>query len=138
MKRILFLSLIFTFFAGVTQTYDLNITIKNIEKTEGYLKIAIYNDAENFLEKDNALKTYNVKVTKQTSTFTIKDLPKGEYAVAVYHDENSDKQCNRNFLGIPSEPYGFSKNFVPIFNKPSFEDCKIDLNDSTSIKIELL
>jgi uncharacterized protein (DUF2141 family) len=34
----------------------------------------------------------------------------GHYAVAVFHDENADKEINRDFLGIPREGYGFSNN----------------------------
>lgn len=32
----------------------------------------------------------------------------GKYAVVVYHDENHNKICDKNFFGIPTEAYAFS------------------------------
>jgi len=84
-------------------------------------RVAVYIDANGF-----------------SGIYTFKDLPDGEYAVAIFHDKNSDKICNTNFLGIPKEGYGFSKNFKPRLSSPSFNDCKIDLNSNMSITIKLI
>lgn len=47
------------------------------------------------------------------------------YAVAIYHDENSNHHFDRNFLGLPAEGYGFSRNAVPLFAPPRFDAVKI-------------
>ncbi|NLZ95638.1 MAG: DUF2141 domain-containing protein, partial [Bacteroidales bacterium] len=60
------------------------------------------------------------------------------YAFSIYHDINSDKECNLSFFGIPKEPYGFSKNYRPILSKPSFHDCKINLYQDMTIVIDLI
>ena len=37
-----------------------------------------------------------------------KDLPPGEYAAVAFQDVNGNGILDKNFLGIPKEPYGFS------------------------------
>ncbi len=134
------ITLLFLMLAQIaySQTFNLSITVKNIEKVKGNIIISVYNKPEKFLQKDEAFKTLSVKVGKTTETCVFKDLPKGEYAIALFHDKNSDGKCNRNFLGIPKEGYGFSKNIKPSISAPIFEDCKIELNKNKTITIELI
>jgi len=40
----------------------------------------------------------------------VHNLPAGEYAVVVLHDENLNKQLDRNWLGKPKEQWGMSNN----------------------------
>ena len=138
MKYRIVLLLNFIIYNATAQTYDLNINIENIKKVNGKIEVAIYNKAETFLVKGEALNVYRYKVTNKSKFLTISDLPKGEYAIAVYHDLNSDKKFNKNIFGLPSESYGFSTNFIPRISKPSFDDCKIYINHSKSIHIALL
>jgi len=57
-------------------------------------------------------------VEQKVHTIVIKDLPKGEYAISVFQDEDFDKECNIGFLGFPKENYGFSNNYRPRFRAP--------------------
>ena len=130
----------FTFWCQVSysQTYDLSISIPNLKNTKGEIQIGIYNKKENFPIEDKQYKVIFIKAEKYAGTYTVKGLPKGEYAVALMHDENADKICNMNFLGIPKEGYGFSNNVKPLLSAPSYNDCKINLNRNLSISIELI
>ena len=51
---------------------------------------------------------------------TFKSLSPGNYAIAVLHDENNDRQANRNFLGLPTEGFGFSRNPAIGVSAPGF------------------
>lgn len=125
------------FVSPSNDTNTLTIHVTNIENIEGTLEIAIFNSNERFLEEGQALKTISVKVKANSHTVAFKDLPKGSYAVSMYHDENADGECNRNFMGIPKEPYGFSNNFHPKFSAPTFKDCEFYLDSNKTLKIEL-
>ncbi|SRX52452.1 DUF2141 domain-containing protein [Aequorivita sp. CIP111184] len=119
------------------ETNNLTINITNIENIQGTLEIGLFNNNERFLEEGQAFKTISVKVQADSETVVIKNLPKGTYAISMYHDENADGKCNRNFLGIPTEPYGFSNNFRPKFSAPTFEDCQFAIKSNHSLKIVL-
>jgi uncharacterized protein (DUF2141 family) len=51
----------------------------------------------------------------------------GEYAVAVYHDENDDHDFNRNAAGLPAEGYGFSNDAPTAFGLPDFDRVRFTL-----------
>jgi uncharacterized protein (DUF2141 family) len=121
-----------------SQTCDLTISIPNLNSQKGEIQIGLYNKKEDFPKDDKQYKLFFIDVKTFSGKFTIKDLPKGEYAVALMHDENADKICNMNFLGIPKEGYGFSKNIRPILSAPSFNECKINLQSDMAITIKLL
>ena len=133
---IVILSLISTLFSSSNP--EITLTINNIEKLKGEIKVGIYNKESNFLEEDATVKNYSIKVKGNTAVLVINDLPAGEYAVATYHDENSDNKCNRNFIGIPTEGYGFSNNFKPKFGPPKFKDCKFSVTASKNLTIKMI
>jgi len=121
-----------------SQNYNLSISIAELKSREGEIQIGLYNNNESFPLVDKQYKLFFINAAIFEGIYTIKGLPGGQYAVAVFHDKNSDRICNTNFLGIPKEGYGFSKNFRPKFSSPSFNDCKIDLDSNMSITIKLI
>ena len=124
--------------SGYTETFDLTISIPNLKNQDGEIQIGIYNTAETFPHVDKQYRVVIIDVSRFSGTYTIKDLPGGEYAVALMHDENKDKILNTGFLGIPKEGYGFSINIRPLLSSPSFKDCKIALNRNMKITINLI
>jgi len=136
-----YMVLIFFVFLGqplFPQMYDLDITITGLKSTEGKIQIGLYNKKESFPLVDGQYKLFYFDANDFSGAYTIRDLPEGEYAIALFHDKNSDKICNTNFLGVPKEGFGFSKNFKPRLSSPDFNDCKIDLNSNMSITIKLI
>lgn len=121
-----------------SQTGSIEVNVYNMKSIKGYIHIALYDDSkkDRFPFEDAVTKTYVVKVKSKYCSYKISNLPKGEYAVVVYHDENSDGKCNR-FLGIPTEDVGFSKNIRPKFSAPDFDDNKIILDKDLSIYIKV-
>ena len=138
MKSLFLLLSLFAFQLSHTQTVNLTVTITNIESISGTINIGLYNNADVFPEKEKEYKLVILDVEPSEVTYIFKDLPQGEYAIALYHDENRDDECNRNFFGIPKEGYGFSNNVKPVLSAPSFEDTKFKLEESKSIIISLI
>ena len=69
---------------------------------------------------------------------TFNDLPSKTYAVAVFLDHNEDGKLNRNFLGIPTEKFGFSSNPIIKNGPPKFGNSAIlVVGKNTNIQIEL-
>jgi uncharacterized protein (DUF2141 family) len=120
------------------QNFDLTITVADIRSNKGEIQIGLYNNKESFPLVDKQYKFIIIEVNKFSGSYMIKNLPEGDYAVGILHDENSDKICNKNFLGIPKEGYGFSKNFRPKLSAPKFEDCKFELKENLAITIKLI
>jgi len=135
---ILFFLTSFLSYPQQSELINLKIAITNIQEVKGNMIIKIFNNSDSFPRKGKPYKVYSQKVTTKIVSVVLKDLKKGKYAISLYHDVNSDNECNMNFLGIPTESFGFSRNFNPKLSAPSFEDCYIDANQDRSIKIELI
>jgi uncharacterized protein (DUF2141 family) len=61
----------------------------------------------------------------------VRNVKPGRYAIAVFHDTNSNGKLDRNFIGLPQEPYGFS-NDVGRRGFPSFEGALIEVTNPTT------
>ena len=72
-----------------------------------------------------------------TVTYTVHDLDPGEYGVRVMHDENDNNELDANFVGMPTEPWGFSNDAVGSFGPPKWQDVKFTVSGDTSITINL-
>lgn len=75
-------------------------------------------------------------ISRQAAIFIVRGLRAGDYAVAVYHDQNSSKRLD-TLIGIPREGYGFSRNpgFKP--RAPRFDEAAISLSRNTDIAITM-
>ena len=82
----------------------------------------------------------SLPVKNKKMTVTFKDVPFGEYAIAIMHDMDKDFKMDTNFIGIPDEDLGVSNNVKggplggPKWKVAKFKHQKAD-NRITSIKM---
>lgn len=99
------------------------VDIPNIENSTGTVACALFESPEGFpaefLHSATHIMMMQIRDTKARCSFL--DIPPGTYALAVIHDENKDGKLNTNFLGIPTEGYGFSSGAEAGMSAPSFE-----------------
>ena len=124
--KLLFLTFILLF-SGV-KTHKLSIHISGISKIKGSLFIAIFRPTDDFPVFGKQFKGIVKEVEGKSQNYNFDDLPEGEYALAIYQDENRNKILDKNLLGIPKEIYGFSNNARRSFSAPSFQEAKFKLN----------
>lgn len=117
--------------------FDLTVNVTGLENNDGVLQFGLYNNADQFPIVGETYKMIRLKTNGASRKYTFKGLPKGVYAVAIYQDENNNDNCDKNFIGVPTEPFAFSNDIRPKFSAPSFEDCmfKLDRNKTVSIKL---
>ncbi len=105
---------------------DLFVQIEGIEKLEGNIGLLVFNKGTGFPEQsENAILHLEVKVTSREMKINLGELPYGQYAIALIHDVNSNKALDKNVLGIPKEPFGFSNNRSILFGPPNFEEAAV-------------
>lgn len=95
------------------------VSIENVRSDAGLMTASLYGaDKTQFLVKNGALRVWRVAARKPTTTMCISLAAPGSFAVAVYHDANSNLKLDVGPLG-PTEGYGFSNNPRILFSKPS-------------------
>lgn len=114
-----------------TLTVEFNITKHN----KGSMLFALYDSKDNYMK--SAMRKTKVMVVNNKAIIKIDNLSKGSYGFSFFHDVNNDGKLNKNFLGIPKEPYGFSNGEKGSFGPPDFEDIKIEMNEDTDININI-
>ncbi|MFZ9519243.1 MAG: DUF2141 domain-containing protein [Silvanigrellaceae bacterium] len=116
------------------------LQISNMRNQIGQICISIFSDENGFPTEGN--KAIYSKCLANVETTGSKDveialLPPGNYALAMFHDENSDKQLNTGSFGIPLEGFGFSNNPRILFSAPSFSECSFAINDAKQTTIQI-
>lgn len=136
MKQILWIVLLYLPFT-LSGQYRLEVVVSGVESSEGNVLVAVYNEASAFPKFERVFRTGAARAETGSTRVVLRDLPPGQYALAVFHDENGNDALDKNFLGFPKEAYGFSKARTRTFGPPSFEDCALVLREDMTLTIPL-
>ena len=105
------------------------------EHTGGGLKILLFDSAENFENFSSPIRAERFPADGRKS-LAIDNVPAGEYALLVYHDENDNRQLDVNFINIPREPIGFSNTYRPR-GAPTFRNARFAFHPDKTEPIEM-
>ena len=115
---------------------SLTIVVVGLRSSDGLVRIAVSNSKENYETKGTeSFRRTIVNIRKREAKAVFKDLPLGEYAVKLIHDENGNGKMDTNLFGIPKEDYAFSNNARGTFGPPDYEKARFDLTDDLEITI---
>ena len=135
--KINFYLFIYFLFLSDLKSAELVIKILNIEENNGLIHFAIYDKPEFFPEDEGKKIGFKKKITELINDqVTITDLEESFYAVAIYHDKNSNNKFD-TFLSIPQEKFGFSNDAKVFFGPPSFDEASFFLEKNQRLKIEI-
>lgn len=122
-----------------TSTTRLEVVVPNVESARGKIEFSIYPPIKDrWLAHHGQL--FNVVVPAVVPvTRTCIALPApGDYAAALYHDENNSGHLERNWIGLPKEPYGISGHPGVLLGFPSFSKALFHVAaGTTTITIKL-
>ncbi len=111
--------------------YNLEINITKIRSNSGQIAIQVLDEQKKVVKQEFAT------ISNKRSVLLLKGLPKGKYAVQLFHDENKNGKMDFNFLGIPKEGYGFSNDARGFMSEPAFDKQLFLLDQDRAIQIKL-
>ncbi len=122
---------------GLEQT-QLVVEIRGLNQPQGQVCLNLFDGSAGFpSDREQALATQCLPTTASAPLLaTFADLSPGSYAVSAFHDANSDSEFNRNFVGMPEEGFGFSRNPDALTGPPEFGDAVV-LVAGTETRIEI-
>lgn len=88
------------------------------------------------LDKQGASIRKEVK-TLESGRIELKDLKPGVYALRIFQDLNGNGKLDTGWMGIPTEPYGFSNNAMGRFGPPALKDQLFEFDGSSVVVIKL-
>ena len=109
---------------------DITVVITNIRNDDGEILISLYDKAEGF-PKDRSAIIRTAAIPAELSgqvTTVFDDLPYGDYAIAVLHDEDLSQDMTFGAFHLPKEGYCFSNNVKVRVKPPKFKKTKFTLD----------
>lgn len=110
------------------KTGQVSVEIVGLHSGDGRVFVAVWCGEAGFPgepKKACASKVANAQKSRLRVSFEA--VPAGEFAVSMIHDENSNNTLDRNFLGIPKEGWGTSRDAKASFGPPSYSDARLSL-----------
>ena len=109
---------------------DLIVNVNGVRNGHGEVRFGLYNNPQAF-PNGKKLRGQEEAANKGVVQTIFRNLPPGTYAVAVHHDENSDKKMNLRLFIFPQEGYGFSNNARAVLAPPTFQAAAFNMGDSS-------
>jgi uncharacterized protein (DUF2141 family) len=100
------------------------VAVDGLRTDKGQVICSLYASAEGFPKNDKRAIAHSKSViVNRHGDCTFSGIQPGTYAIAVFHDEDSNGRLDTNFLGIPCEGVGASNNAKGHFGPPVFLDA---------------
>lgn len=112
---------------------ECRIVVSGLRSAKGTVNILLFLGNDGFPEnQEKAFLQRTIMADRDSVIFLFKNIPEGEYAFAILHDENENKEMDKNFLGIPKEGFAFSNDYKPNSPKIPYEKAKIFISDKNA------
>ncbi len=120
------------------RAFSLTVHVEKMEQLTGVLYLSLFNSADGFPGNyRTAFRTANREVSETVAVFIFDEIPAGEYAVSILHDENRNGKMDFSLIGAPTEGYGASNDAHRWFGPPRWEDARFTLDSDLSLTIHL-
>lgn len=97
------------------------VDVTNVRNAEGVVHIDVC--TQDIFLKDDCRYVASAPAKVGTTSVTVHGLPAGAYAIQAYHDENRNDKVDRNFLGMPKEGIGFSRDAKIRLGPPKWDEA---------------
>ena len=106
---------------------DVIIHINGVRNNDGFVRLAVYDQSADF-PSGSPIVGADIAAAEGTTVVRLAELPLGRYAIAFYHDEDANEEFGQNFIGLPTEGYGFSNDAAVVLGPPSFDEAAIEVS----------
>jgi uncharacterized protein (DUF2141 family) len=103
----------------------LRIEVSNLHSNRGFVYCAIYAEpGDGFPSDESKAKTgVRAAIKDRRAVCEFAGLAPSVYAVSMLHDENNNGKMDTNWVGMPVEGYGATRDAKGSFGPPKFKDA---------------
>jgi uncharacterized protein (DUF2141 family) len=113
---------------------SIKVLVVGIHSNDGEVDCALFGSADGFPGvSSKAGRTAKSKIEKGQAVCMFAGVAPGEYAVSVFHDENSNGKLDRDFMGMPKEGVGASNDAAGHFGPPKYDDARFSYKGGRSV-----
>ncbi|MBF2067737.1 MAG: DUF2141 domain-containing protein [Calothrix sp. C42_A2020_038] len=121
-------------------TSTLTVLVNGVRQHNSRVCLRVFSNEKGFpLRNEGEVQSGCTPITGNVVKKQFHGLKAGTYAVAVIDDKNGDGQLNTDWLGIPKEGFGISRNPTVSITTgtPKFQDASFVLDKNTIISITM-
>ncbi len=117
----------------------LSVDVSGARSDQGVIACQLFSAETGFPNDTTHAIARDVRPVKGgTATCTFPDVPAGQVAVAVLHDENGNLTLDSAWYGAPIEGYGFSNGAAGhVFSPARFDEAAIEVSAPGTIHVAL-
>lgn len=113
--------------AGTAHATEIVVHVDGLPDDEGSVSCGLFVGEAGFPDDDGSARTQRHPARRGATVCRFEDVPAGRAAVAVSHDRNGNGRLDKNFLGIPREPWGVSNDVRPSLRPPRYAEAVFDV-----------
>lgn len=115
----------------------IEVHVSGLVPGDSQVYFAVFRTSDGFPDPESSDWKQSVDSREAELRHTLRLDYRGNLAVAVFQDRDGNGRLTKNVVGIPSEPYGFSRNARRIFGPPGFEEAAVEVDDQTRLEIHV-
>lgn len=114
---------------------DLEVRIDGLRSADGDIRVALHRQAPGAEAIGDAGVVGAIMRPAASGSLRVvfADVEPGSYAVAAFHDADGDGELAQNFVGMPTEGYGFSNGARGFMGPPSFEAAAVSVDEGEAV-----
>ena len=116
-------------FKALSKSITIKIDAEESKKHKVYM--SVFTRKEGFPDQAKKAKR-NIVLEPGKPQITI-EVQEKALALSAFIDTNGNKALDKNSLGIPTEPIGFSSNPTLVFSAPDFDSSAIELKEPSTV-----
>lgn len=115
------------------------VEISGFQSQEGKCRVAAYDSPSGFQNPDRAVARGTIPIDGKSIRWSFEwnresdDTGPRQLAISAHHDRNENEELDKNLVGMPTEPYGFSNNPKRGYGPPKFEQVVVTRPDDASL-----
>lgn len=111
------------------------IHVQDVSPRGGTLRLGLYDEARYPDDDATPVASADVRAELGETVITLSNVPPGIYAIETFQDVNSNHKMDTSWLGLPQEPFGFSRDAQPHLSKPSFGRVKFEVTQGLNVQV---
>jgi len=116
------------------QAGNLTVHVSGVKNNNGSVRIALFNSDNSYTNDkftgESAFKKEILPIKNNTADYTFMNLPYGDYAIKLFHDEDNSGKFETGMFGIPKVQYGFSNNAHGKFGPAGYDKARFHLGSA--------
>lgn len=113
----------------------ITVHVTGLRNDKGVVRMALFNSAASYTNSrgpkgntQGAFMKGAAPVKTSECTYAFENVPYGEYAIKLFHDEANNGEFETGMFGIPKVEYGFSNNARGKMGPAPYEKAKFNLS----------